>query len=63
VSKRQSPALAATLVAAMGLYLFGAPLACFVFESWWPLAIGLGGLLGVLCLVIAITLVRDARES
>lgn len=52
---------AAVLLIAMGLYLIGSPIACFVFASWWPLAIGLGALLGVVCILMAIVLVQDSR--
>jgi hypothetical protein len=61
-SDRQSPVQAATLVAAMGLYFIAAPIVSFVTGSWWPMILGLGGLLGVVCILVAVRIVLDARR-
>lgn len=50
-------------MAALGLYFAVAPTVSFLVESWWPMLLGLGGLLGVMCVLLAIGVVRQDDDE
>lgn len=62
MSRQQPTWLAATFAASLAAYFIGAPAVSFVLGSWWPMLLGVGGLLGVVCILVAASIVQAARH-
>lgn len=62
MSRPESPYQAAVFVTALGVYFIAGPIVSLILGSWWPMLLGLGGFLGVMCIILAVNIVREARK-
>lgn len=60
---RSHALIGAALIAAMGVYAIAGTILAIALESWWPILIGLGCLVGVVCFALAVSMVLDSRKS
>lgn len=63
MSQRQGTGQAVIFLVAMALYFFGAPVTSILLGSWWPMLLGIGALLSVVCVLVAVTMVQQSRAS
>lgn len=63
MSRQQPTWLAATFAASLAAYFIGAPTVSFVLGSWWPMLLGVGGLLGIVCILLTVSIVLGARPA
>ena len=59
---RSHALIGVALIVTMGVYAIAAPILAIALESWWPILIGLGCLVGAVCFALAISLILDSRK-